>query len=355
MKKVRDSKIELLRIVSMLMIIGHHYALYGVKQVLKCANLVYSEGSCFNKIFTEFLIPGGVVGVSIFFIISGYYGYNSKRNNYRKILEETIFYSTACIIVGLLLDILDIYNIRDVASIKNLLIGGIFLPLGSSAYWFVSVYFIILLIKPVLNDFLENLGYRQFVVYLVLFWLVEYGLSGYICATYFAVTKGILFYCVGAFTKKYQSKLRFSKGIFLSVGIITWILYAVGNYYIDNYQQAITFIDCLNMYVWGPLSAITLFLWMIQCKEFCNEIINKVGGCMLAVYLIHDNKILRVYIWDNLFKVSTKQYQSVAFPVFALITITIVLLVGVFCDLIKKKYINNIINKFNNYVISKVR
>lgn len=72
----RNSNIELLRIISMLMIVAHHYVFYGVEQNYNPAisGIVFSSGTLINRCFSLFLLPGGVVGVAVFFIISGYFG-----------------------------------------------------------------------------------------------------------------------------------------------------------------------------------------------------------------------------------------------------------------------------------------
>ena len=57
MKPARKSNIELLRIISMIMIIAHHYVYYGIQQNYQkeVANIIYPSGSlrygtvCYEK------------------------------------------------------------------------------------------------------------------------------------------------------------------------------------------------------------------------------------------------------------------------------------------------------------------
>lgn len=94
MKPTRTSNIELLRIISMLMIIAHHYVYYGIQQNYQkdMANVIYQSGSFFNKLWASFLLPGGVVGVGIFFIIAGYFGIEQNKVSISKIVQPVTFY-----------------------------------------------------------------------------------------------------------------------------------------------------------------------------------------------------------------------------------------------------------------------
>ena len=56
MQKERNSNIEILRIISMLMIIGHHCIYYGVMQTYNKSinNVIYGQGSFINKMIAQF-------------------------------------------------------------------------------------------------------------------------------------------------------------------------------------------------------------------------------------------------------------------------------------------------------------
>ena len=63
-EKSRECNFELLRIISMLMIIMHHYVIHN--------NLI-NIGIFQNKVIAIFFAIGGKVGVNLFIMISGYY------------------------------------------------------------------------------------------------------------------------------------------------------------------------------------------------------------------------------------------------------------------------------------------
>lgn len=86
-KVKRISNIELLRIIAMIMIIMHHFALHGCSQL--------QRGYTFNTVVIDVFILGGKVGVDLFILISGYFMVDSKITM-RKILKfvgQVWFYS----------------------------------------------------------------------------------------------------------------------------------------------------------------------------------------------------------------------------------------------------------------------
>ena len=68
MKLNCSSNFELLRIIAMLMIVGAHFPGHGIRHVLVPElSSVWLSGSFVNRVFTSCLIPGGKIGVGIFF------------------------------------------------------------------------------------------------------------------------------------------------------------------------------------------------------------------------------------------------------------------------------------------------
>lgn len=192
-KKQRNSQIERLRIVSMLMIIAHHYVLYGVMQSynVSVANQIYNAGTLLNKVISAFMLPGGVVGVAIFFIIAGYFGIESDAVRIRNIIEITYFY--AWLGVGLRFIASRLGFVESLAS--RVFLGDLF-PISTELYWFSSAYIMIMLMKPVLNRYirLETLEQSMIRICIVLF---VYSILRTVNAHYLGIVNGIIYYYVG--------------------------------------------------------------------------------------------------------------------------------------------------------------
>ncbi|WP_189244288.1 acyltransferase family protein [Streptococcus macedonicus] len=96
----RNSNIELLRIISMLLIVSHHFSVHGSFESLDSITM-------FNKVWLQFIQLGGKIGVNIFVIISGYFLIQSSKNKLSKVLKLGVRSSTF---------ILFIYNIPGICN-----------------------------------------------------------------------------------------------------------------------------------------------------------------------------------------------------------------------------------------------
>ncbi len=80
LKRHRQSNIELLRIISMILIVAHHFSVHG--------GFDFSSTSfSVNRLYIQFLAMGGKIGVDIFVIISGYFLITSNKINIAKVLK----------------------------------------------------------------------------------------------------------------------------------------------------------------------------------------------------------------------------------------------------------------------------
>lgn len=109
--KQRDSNIELLRVVAMLMIILHHYCLNsGIQELIDVNHLTA------NAVLLQLMSVGGKLGINVFFLISGYYLYycNFKALHIVKMLAEVIFYT---LLVAIFLHVIGYrYTIRRIST-----------------------------------------------------------------------------------------------------------------------------------------------------------------------------------------------------------------------------------------------
>ena len=102
----RQSNIELLRIVAMLMIIAHHFSVHG--------NFDLRNMLVGNNIWLQFLATGGKIGVNIFVMISGYFLISSKNIETKKVLKllaQILFYSVIIFILFISLKIVSFNRI----------------------------------------------------------------------------------------------------------------------------------------------------------------------------------------------------------------------------------------------------
>ena len=73
-RKKRNSSVELLRIIAMIMIVAHHFGTH--------TNWASGGHLIFNEYWVEILKSFGKIGVGIFFAITGYFLYNRRSFKY---------------------------------------------------------------------------------------------------------------------------------------------------------------------------------------------------------------------------------------------------------------------------------
>ena len=125
MEKVRNSNFELMRIVSMFLIVLWHVIMHG-NLLINCANPAI-------KIILEIIMFCIIVHVNSFVMLSGYFQSKSKfkLSKLIKIILQVIFYSIVILIVGSQLGWIQNYTI--VTFINNTLLSAL------NNYWFIII------------------------------------------------------------------------------------------------------------------------------------------------------------------------------------------------------------------------
>lgn len=111
------------------------------------------------------------------------------------------------------------------------------LPISGNVWWFISVYLILMLMSPGLNQLLSSMTRKQEVYLIVAVWLME-GCLGKIDGTYYySLFRGIWFFVIGHFIRKYLVKLesRFCIALYSVMwGGIAWHHFSFCNGQIDK-------------------------------------------------------------------------------------------------------------------------
>ena len=142
LQKERNSSFELLRIISMFLIVMHHYSVHG--------GFDFMIPFSMKLYFVQCLDMGGKLGVNLFVLISGYFLCKSdfKWKRIIKLEVEVIFYS---ILIGVIFHFL----MPERESIKDLIKE--LTPLRTGSYCFYNTYFVMVLFAPFINKFLVSL------------------------------------------------------------------------------------------------------------------------------------------------------------------------------------------------------
>lgn len=140
MATTRNSSIEMLRL----------FAIFGIV-IMHVNGPLLSEAFGINSIWIQIENSIFNCGVSVFVLISGYFGI--RRSSFKILLLElsALFYSL-------------------VASLLTLFVSGggysqlikALLPFSTNEFWFFTCYLLILLFSPYLNEFVDSSSQQQF-------------------------------------------------------------------------------------------------------------------------------------------------------------------------------------------------
>ncbi len=291
----RKSNLEILRIISMIMIVMHHYALYS--------GFLWENEITVNRIIVNFFEMFGKVGVVIFILISGYF-YDKTKFKLKKfitlILQVWIFS-----IIGLIIGVI---SNSDKLNISNI-IKSIF-PISFSTYWFASCYILIYIFSPFLKKIINNISKRDYKILLtimLLIWFVYPTIPK--VETYSNVFISlIVIYLIGGYLKKYGIRFLDSNKNNISISIIIFIIFIMNIIMLSIEILAIK-IPLLQdkwMYFNGERSIFVLILAILLFSVFKNlniknnKIINKIAATTFGIYLVHENIFLKDIIWNKI-------------------------------------------------------
>lgn len=303
-KQIRESGVELLRILAMMGVVLLHYNNATMGQALVLAN----EGSI-NQNIVYFVENICICGVCIYVMISGYFMCTSRTRKISKVFELFL----QVILFKIIFYIVNISRGLDVFSAKGLFLNA--LPNN----YYVVLYSVLYIISPYINIVLLKLTKKQFeklVISLVSIFLVwnfaidymqnsagidSFGLSsvgmtgsqgGY------TIVNFIVIYIIGAYIRLHRNERYDNKKVFLLAIIILFAMFGLSLYeHRSGYASVITW-NYSN-----PLLVLLSACWFIIFKNIRlkSRIINELAKGSFTCFLIHGYFIsyLKVYEYVN--------------------------------------------------------
>lgn len=319
--KVRNSSIELLRIIAMIMIVFHHFVYHGEFEW-------ESSSIPITRLWNNFIFMGGKIGVNVFVIISGYYLINNDGKIFdigriAKFVGQVFFYSIAIYVIFGMIGISDIGVLSFIKSC---------FPITFSQWWFASTYFVLYLLHPFLNKLLCSLDkslYQRLLVVLVVCWSI---IPTFTTSLYQSnsLLWFVTLYSISGYIRLYGLNHKFTgKHYFVFFLICSFLTYA-SSVVFTTLGNKWKFFESNSTYLYGQekittlLISLCLFMMFVNLKLNYHRWINKVASATFGVYLIHDNKIIRQCLWVDLFK--NAQYQDSLF----LIPYSIIVVIAVY-------------------------
>lgn len=309
-KNIRQSNFELLRIISMLMIVAHHFAVHS--------NFDFTNSYIgFSKFWIHFVQLWGKVGTNIFILITGYFLVTSTKFNIKKIITFWIQVFTYSIIL---------YLIPIVIKFGDFSIGNFTMhlfPISFSFWWFATAYFFLYLFSPFLNKFLNSLDVKTYKKFIVLeaicFCLIPTFLNVNPAGNNFIVL--IFVYSIGGYFRLHPLNLKHSPKYYIFIAL----LIALGTYLINvaldlmaYYFESIPYSPTYLYKIYTLpmlLIAIFIFLGFTKISLKYNAFINLIASATFGVYLIHEEPFIRILLWTILFNVSQFTHTVAIVPI----------------------------------------
>lgn len=350
----RDTNIELCRIICMLFVVLHHYAIHGGSFNLPVLNT--------NRIYSLFLIPGGKLGFDCFLAISCWFLVDQEFRTKRFIKMWLLvwFYSVTFSIITFLMG--------GYFTFENWF--SIFLPISGNSHGFASAYLSLYLLLPFLAKMTDKLTKYQarWLMILLFFFEVITQLVGAYTHYYQKLASEllvfILCYVIALNLKRWPLKITQNKHVMLTVFISIWLLLWLLQYSYVKHPE-----NQLLAYLKGTmedessisnlLGGFAFFLFFKNIKMKHNWFINTLATGTFGILLIHDHNFFRYVFWDKVIHTPDLYYSSNLIPHSIIAALWIFIMGFVidklreFClerNILKSKLLNQICGNCDNII-----
>lgn len=324
--KKRLYSLDLLKLICMFFIVCGHGFLYGSTTLM--------SGFSTQRVMSSFISSFFCVAVNVFVLISGYFLVNQRFHIKRLIILaiEVFFYSFLILIINK-------WILKTPLSMKDIV--TMLLPISFGHYWFISAYFGLSLLSPVINRAINSMTKRQH-LFSILIMIVCFSLwsdfiprsnafgvgSGY-CLTWF-----IVLYFIAAYIRKYIDIATINKRkaliIYCALMIIVFVLNELASLIsrklpMLNEYELNTFFSRYNclLVVMGSVALFCAFLPLDLSKMRQLKLITSSSKTTLGIYLIHGGPYTSHLIWSFMFSVLSID-ASLSYP-FKVILVSIIL------------------------------
>jgi len=340
----RNSRIEVLRILTMFFIILSHSCSIGILNQFSFEQQVrFTSVYAFASVAS---IAGGI-GNCIFMIITGYYLSDKVQVSWDKnitlLIKLTIYYWVLLIL----------YYILGEHSIDKVTLIKMIFPFYFGYSWYVTAYVIFCTFIPILNKMIESLDIKMLSRLILLLFIFGLLLPTFSMSTFMYSSMYLLLisYLSGAYIKRNIDNISTVKmrniALLSIMGLIFSVLCFCFMGKITSKPIWFTKSGFLGRAL-GSIFALSIFAYLVKQKSFNVPSINKVGSSMLGVYILHDNPVVASWYWKVNFPFYLEGYEH--WILFNLIKV--IALFGVL--LILELFVNRFFEGFFRYCSNKI-
>ena len=286
--------LDLLKVVSMIMIVCLHYL--GKSDVLKVATL--NDANFYLAWFAEIL---SIVGANCFVLCSGYL-MSENRFKFSKLIYLWLQ------IVSINLVFVIVARLTGNYEFVPRTILHVLMPISFKEYWYISAYFIFYMLSPFLIWAVNKLTleqHKKLVIALVIIFTVNPFQWTKIDRGYDFVWFCVLFF-VASYIRRaevFKKRVRTYLSYYLLIALVLMVINllvtilskridVVKNIEVRNYNFIFTFLLSLMFFA--------AFKNMKIKRERFAGMITFLSSLTLGVYLIHENKFIRDFFWKKI-------------------------------------------------------
>jgi hypothetical protein len=282
-KKVRNTNIEVLRLVLMMVIFCWHILVhgYGFKNIGgggSMKGITDETGIVLSALFAP--------ATYCFMFISGYYGLRfSAKKGISMEIWLIIISLMACLAGGFLFDSF---------SLRGLLTACF--PVSTLRWWFMTSYMLIFLLSPILNKGIESLtknGFLVIVVAMIVYQIISFLLLQENAGSNFLGLLSV--FLMGRYCKIY--KIEFKKHGALVLFVCCFLLLVGLMLLCDHYCKKIVFILLNYNTPLITMMAVALFYYVKGLKPRYSSKLNELLKPVLFIYLVTEGLSVRFYEW----------------------------------------------------------
>ncbi len=335
-KKVRSSNLELFRIISMLLIIAHHYVVNSGLSSLD--GPLYDDNFSVKSIIMFLFGAWGKTGINCFIMITGYFMCTSQitAKKYVKLLLEVFLYK---IVIYLLFLCIGLETFSVMSLVDRLLI------IRNVKDNFVGCFLLFYLLIPFLNILIKNINEKQHIRLLALlgFTYIFFGTMPKFNANMNYVSWFTVLYFIASYIRLYPKEIFSKKAFWGAATIISMLLSAasvIGCLWLSirtGTNMAYRFVTDSNTAL-AVMTGVSSFMFFKNLSVPYSKFINTLGASTFGVLLIHGNGNVCDWLWYD-FLNNTGVYKESYVFIHAVLSVIGVFIVCTIIDLLRIRFI----------------
>ncbi|MBQ7718401.1 MAG: acyltransferase [Clostridia bacterium] len=330
--KVRDSNIELFRIITMLMIVAYHYVVNS--GLAEASGPIYADPLSWRSLFLlVFLGSWGKIGINCFVMITGYFMCKSNitAKKFAKLVLEVMFYR-------IVLHFIFIITGYTEFSVKNLIMTLI--PVTAIDKGFTSCFFMFYLCIPFLNVLVNKMNEKQHIYLLLLCGFLYVVLGTFHRINFNYVSWFIVLYFIASYIRLYPKKCFSNTKLWGLLALLFIVISAAsvvaGAWLADRrgFFKATFFVTDSNTFL-AVAVGVCSFMFFKNVKIGYSKVINTIAASTFGVLCIHANSnTMRRWLWKDLLD-NVGHYGARLMPLYAIGCVAAIFVVCIIIDILR--------------------